>query len=228
MRSARPTLAWFRGRGRWFTDRRGAVAVLGALSMTTLVGLTGMAVDLGIAYVQRTRLQKTADSAAMAGAISWVKTGSTTAVIATINDVVVANGFAASVIQQPSNAYLATSPKTAADHAIQVSLATTSALTFSKAIVELGVAVDLGLFGGSDRLLHDTGLPAVSDDADGEWRDQRPRLHCRGKLDRQPCHHCQRRRQHHRGQHRYAGQHHQHRHNHRHDQDRRHGGNQPL
>jgi Flp pilus assembly protein TadG len=122
---------------RWRTDRHGAVAVLGAISMTAIVGVAGLALDLGAAYAQKAGLQMVADSAALAGAISWVKTGSTTAVIQTINDVVVANGLSASVIQHPSSAYMASSPKNASSPAIQVSLSKASSLTLAHVVSTL-------------------------------------------------------------------------------------------
>ncbi len=78
--------------------RYGGVAVVGALTITSLLGMAGLSLDLGSAYVQRAKLQKVADSAAMAGAVSYVKNGST-AVVVTVTDVVKANGLATSVIQ---------------------------------------------------------------------------------------------------------------------------------
>ena len=48
--------------------QRGAVAVMTALCLTALVGITALAVDLGRAWVVRNELQNAADAAALAGA----------------------------------------------------------------------------------------------------------------------------------------------------------------
>jgi len=114
-------------------DRRGSVALLGFLAMTAVLGMAGFAIDLGTAYVQQARLQKVADSAAMAGAVSWVKTGSSTAATATIKAVVLANGYPATVIQAKAP-ILAQSPRNSAYGAVQVGLTAPSSLTFLRAI----------------------------------------------------------------------------------------------
>jgi Flp pilus assembly protein TadG len=122
---------------RFLADRRSSVAVLAAIGLTSIVGAAGFAIDLGSAYVQMARLQKVADSAAMAGAISWVKTSSSTAVTATITDVVAANGFSSSYIQSAATGYMKSSPKNAANPAVQVSLTATSKLTLARAVSNL-------------------------------------------------------------------------------------------
>ena len=53
---------------RFRRDEQGAVAIMVALLMTALLGFTGLVVDVGDLYVQRTQLQAAADAAAMAGA----------------------------------------------------------------------------------------------------------------------------------------------------------------
>lgn len=139
-----------------FADRRGGIAILGAIAMTSMVGMAAFAIDIGAAYTQRAQLQKVADSAAMAGALSWVKAGTTAAAIATIRAVVIAHGWPASVIQQPSLFYLSSSPRNAANSAIQVKLAAPASLTLGRvisgavslttnawAIVELGPPVQM-------------------------------------------------------------------------------------
>jgi Flp pilus assembly protein TadG len=108
-------------------DRRGTIAILAAVGMTALVGMSGFAIDLGLAYVQRAKLQKVADSAALAGAISWVKTGSGAAAQATTTDVVLANGLAASTIQTT------TAPTTALPN-VTVSLVAPSTLTLARVL----------------------------------------------------------------------------------------------
>src|SRR5215211_4499426 len=62
-------------RGRWPTmlrDRggseRGSVAITVALSLTVLLGLAALVVDVGLNWAARTSVQTAADSAALAGA----------------------------------------------------------------------------------------------------------------------------------------------------------------
>jgi Flp pilus assembly protein TadG len=118
------------------SGRRGGVAIIGAITTVAIIGMAGFAVDLGAAYAQRARLQKVADSAAMAGALSWIKSShSTTATIATISSVVSASGLSASVIQNPSGAYLASSPRNPGNPAIQVQLSAPYSLTLLRVLV---------------------------------------------------------------------------------------------
>lgn len=56
---------WWR---RFLSDERGTVMVMVALSMTTLVGAAGLAIDSGRAYLERAQLSRAVDAAALAGA----------------------------------------------------------------------------------------------------------------------------------------------------------------
>ena len=51
-------------------DQRGAVAIVVAASMVGLIGVTGLAVDVGIAFDRQAQLQASTDAAALAGAQS--------------------------------------------------------------------------------------------------------------------------------------------------------------
>ena len=57
---------------RLWRGQSGAVAALAAFLLTTLVGLTGAAVDLGLLYSTKGELQNAADAAALAGAATMV------------------------------------------------------------------------------------------------------------------------------------------------------------
>lgn len=50
-----------------FRRRRGAVAVIMAMSLTVLAGVTALVVDIGAAVAEKTRLQSTVDAAVLAG-----------------------------------------------------------------------------------------------------------------------------------------------------------------
>jgi len=58
-------------------SQRGAVAVLVAVAMGALILIAGMALDLGHAFLNKTRLQNTADAAALAAAKTLDDTGNT-------------------------------------------------------------------------------------------------------------------------------------------------------
>jgi|GEM_PF-773845 len=65
-------MSWIRGAVRFWRDERGVIAVIVALGLPALVGLTGAAVDLGSIYTARAELQNAADSAALAGAATLI------------------------------------------------------------------------------------------------------------------------------------------------------------
>ena len=54
-------------------DRRGTIAVLTAMVATGVIGMAALAVETANWYVQKAELQRIADSAAMAGALEYVK-----------------------------------------------------------------------------------------------------------------------------------------------------------
>jgi len=59
----------FSGSSR-FSDERGAILVFVAVSLVGLIGVGGLAIDLGRAYVTKTRLSRAVDAAVLAGARS--------------------------------------------------------------------------------------------------------------------------------------------------------------
>lgn len=84
-----------------FLDRlahntRGAVAVIGALSLTTIVGMGAFAVEATRGYAADVANQRIADSAALAGALAYNVNSSTSQMTATARAVVVAQGLSAS------------------------------------------------------------------------------------------------------------------------------------
>ena len=89
--------------------RRGGVAIVGALSLVGLLGTAGLAVDFGAAYVRRAHLQKVADSAALAGGLSWIKSSHS-------SDAAIAN-------EMPKSAYAANSQAKLVARAIIAELA---------------------------------------------------------------------------------------------------------
>lgn len=74
----------------------GAVALIGALSLTTIVGMGAFAVEATQGYAVDTTNQRVADMAALAGALAYNVNSSTNEMTATAKAVVVAQGIAAS------------------------------------------------------------------------------------------------------------------------------------
>lgn len=111
---------------RFRADQRAAVAIMFAVTATLTLSMATLAADIGFAYVTRAKLQQVADAAALAGAMAYKATGSATVMQATVQDVVVANGWASSTIQSASSEYVASSPANSAYHAVQVVLRATS------------------------------------------------------------------------------------------------------
>jgi Flp pilus assembly protein TadG len=56
-------------------DQRGSVAIIFGVTVSAVVAMTGGAVDLGRAYIAKSRLQSAVDGAALAGASTYVREG---------------------------------------------------------------------------------------------------------------------------------------------------------
>ncbi|KKC24013.1 Tad domain-containing protein [Sphingomonas sp. SRS2] len=74
---------------------RGGVALIGALSLTTLVGMGAFAVEATRGYAADTQNQRIADMAALAGALAYNVNSNTSQMTATARSVVVAQGLPA-------------------------------------------------------------------------------------------------------------------------------------
>ncbi|WP_245824473.1 hypothetical protein [Sphingomonas azotifigens] len=86
----------FRGFAR---DVRGAVAVIGALSLTSVLGVAAISVDLARGYSQMISNQRTADVAALAAALAYQGANSSEAILQpTARDLAVANGMTNAVV----------------------------------------------------------------------------------------------------------------------------------
>ncbi len=77
-------------------NTRGGVALIGALSLTTLVGMGAFAVEATQGYAADANNQRVADMAALAGALAYNVNSSTGQMTATAKAVVAAQGLAAS------------------------------------------------------------------------------------------------------------------------------------
>jgi hypothetical protein len=77
------------------TATHGGVAVIGALSLTTIVGMGAFAVEATQGYAAKTNNQRVADMAALAGALAYNVNNSTSEMTATAKAVVAAQGLPA-------------------------------------------------------------------------------------------------------------------------------------
>ena len=66
-------------------EERGSVAITVVLSMTVLLGMAALVVDIGLNWAARTSAQTAADSAALAGASTLVADGGAAAVLAVVD-----------------------------------------------------------------------------------------------------------------------------------------------
>ena len=97
--------------------QRGAVIVLFALLLPVLFGFMGLGIDVGLAYVEKGKVQDIADSAALAGAAHLADDNRLDAIEAAVKEYVEANSFTATWIAaslSPSSAKWAAPAKAAA------------------------------------------------------------------------------------------------------------------
>ena len=87
--------------------RRASIALVGAAVIAMLAGMAAVAVDLGTAYLAKVADQRTADSAAYAGALAYNASSSTATMNSAVGNLAVLNGLpagaaAASLVTSPS------------------------------------------------------------------------------------------------------------------------------
>lgn len=86
--------AWWLLWRRFLAEREAAAAAMSALLLPTLIGFTGLAVDVGSWYAEKARLQTVADAAALGGAWELRRSGSTgTEIENAAMDIAARNGF---------------------------------------------------------------------------------------------------------------------------------------
>jgi Putative Flp pilus-assembly TadE/G-like len=104
--------------------RRASIALVGAAVITMLASLAAVAVDLGTGYLAKVSNQRTADSAAYAGALAYNASSSTTTMKSAVSNLAVLNGLAAGA----ATASLVASPSGDGNSAVQVTVTTASPL----------------------------------------------------------------------------------------------------
>lgn len=115
--------------GRLARCTRAGVAVIGALSLTTIVGMGAFAVELGRGYAADATNQRIADMAALAGALAYNVNNNTTQMTASAKAVVVAQGLPASA----ATVALVTDAPTS-KQLVQVTITTTVPLALARVL----------------------------------------------------------------------------------------------
>ncbi|WP_066717026.1 hypothetical protein [Sphingomonas pituitosa] len=102
-------------------DVRGAVAVIGALALTTLLGMATISVDLARGYSQLISNQRAADAAALSAALAYQRANADAAILLpTAQDLAVANGLTNATV----TATVVNDVPTAGAKAVKVTLST--------------------------------------------------------------------------------------------------------
>ena len=104
--------------------RRASIALVGAAVIATLASLTAVAVDLGTAYLAKVTDQRSADSAAYAGALAYNASGSAATMTSAVGNLAALNGLPVGA----AAASLVASPSGDGNNAVQVTVTTTSPL----------------------------------------------------------------------------------------------------
>jgi Flp pilus assembly protein TadG len=115
---------------RFSRNRDGNVIIMSALLLPLLVGVAALVTEYGGALVERADNQRTADLAAVAGALAYNKTQSTSQMAAAAVSIAALNGVPAGDV----SASLDASPKTTGMNAVSVSIRTQKQLLLARVL----------------------------------------------------------------------------------------------
>ncbi|HEX4160122.1 MAG TPA: hypothetical protein VHY79_16785 [Rhizomicrobium sp.] len=116
--------------GDFIRDRRGNIAILSTVMITSLVGVSGLVAEFGNGLLNRMQDQRTADAAALGGGTVYGSTASVTAMTAAVNNIATLNGIPTSAI----SAQVVTSPSGDGNQAVQVTVSTSVPLALSRVL----------------------------------------------------------------------------------------------
>jgi hypothetical protein len=88
-------------RKRIWHDGRGGVTMIGVLSLSGIIGMTGLAMEAGQGYAQKVENQRIADAAALAAALAYSTASDNNVVLPTARAIVMANGLPATSVAVP-------------------------------------------------------------------------------------------------------------------------------
>lgn len=123
-------MAGVRMLARFLRDRRGNVAILSTVMLTSLVGVSGLVAEFGDGLLNRMQDQRIADVAAMGGGTVYNSTSSTTAMQTAVNNIATLNGLSTSQI----SASLVNSPSGDGNQAVEVTVQSTVPLVLSRVL----------------------------------------------------------------------------------------------
>jgi len=134
---------------QFLRDRRGNIAILSTVMITSLVGVSGLVAEFGNGLLNRMQDQRVADIAAMGGGTVYNSTSSTSAMTGAVNNIATLNGLPTSDV----SAALVASPSGDGNQAVQVTVQTSvplvlSGLVWSKHALPIGVSSYAELKGG--------------------------------------------------------------------------------
>lgn len=113
---------------KFFRDRRGNIAILSTVMLTSLVGVSGLVAELGDGLLNRMQDQRVADLAAIGGGTVYNSTASTTSMQTAVNNIATLNGLPTSDI----SAAIVSSPSGDGNNALEVTVQTSVPLVLSK------------------------------------------------------------------------------------------------
>ena len=107
-------------------DRRGNIAILSTVMITSLVGVSGLVAEFGNGLLNRMQDQRVADAAAMGGGTVYSSTASATSMQAAVNNIATLNGIPTSDV----SAQVVNSPSGDGNQAVEVTVSTSVRLCF--------------------------------------------------------------------------------------------------
>ena len=111
-------------------DRRGNIAILSTVMITSLVGVSGLVAEFGNGLLNRMQDQRIADAAAMGGGTVFSSTASSTAMQAAVNNIATLNGIPTSAV----SASVVSSPSGDGNQAVEVTVSTSVPLMLSRVL----------------------------------------------------------------------------------------------
>lgn len=119
-------------------DRRASVSIIGAASLTILIGMTGFSVELGNAYTKRVANQAVADTAALSGALSYMNNSNDSKAFQAAKNVARAAGVPVSAVTVTR----VTSRRNASSQAIHVEIRTAQQVYLAR-VLGVGASFDV-------------------------------------------------------------------------------------
>jgi Flp pilus assembly protein TadG len=111
-------------------DRRGNIAILSTVMITSLVGVSGLVAEFGNGLLNRMQDQRVADAAAMGGGTVYSSTASSSSMQAAVNNIATLNGIPTGDI----SASVVSSPSGDGNQAVEVTVSTSVPMILSRVL----------------------------------------------------------------------------------------------